>query len=104
MSVDDMNEPTQKMVLIGELMTTIRNQERERCAKIAEDYAKEHAQGVGGSMAEEMWGLTHGQRIAKLIRGDHISITCPHCGMTSHNINDVRNRYCGNCHIFLEVS
>jgi hypothetical protein len=30
------------------------------------------------------------------------SITCLHCGMTSYNINDVRNRYCGNCHIFLE--
>jgi protein-arginine kinase activator protein McsA len=26
------------------------------------------------------------------------SITCPQCGMTSHNPNDVRARYCGNCH------
>lgn len=26
------------------------------------------------------------------------SITCPQCGMTSHNPNDVRERYCGNCH------
>lgn len=26
------------------------------------------------------------------------SIACPRCGMTSHNPNDVRERYCGNCH------
>jgi hypothetical protein len=23
---------------------------------------------------------------------------CPRCGMTSHNANDVREGYCGNCH------
>lgn len=28
------------------------------------------------------------------------SITCPKCGMESHNPNDVRERYCGNCHQF----
>jgi hypothetical protein len=27
-------------------------------------------------------------------------ITCPQCGMTSHNPNDVAYRYCGNCHQF----
>lgn len=26
------------------------------------------------------------------------SITCPRCGMTSHNPNDIRERYCGACH------
>jgi ribosomal protein L37E len=26
------------------------------------------------------------------------SITCPKCGMTSYNPNDVLNGYCGNCH------
>ena len=25
------------------------------------------------------------------------SITCPVCGMTSHNPNDVREGFCGNC-------
>jgi hypothetical protein len=24
--------------------------------------------------------------------------TCPVCGMTSHNPNDIREGYCGNCH------
>ena len=26
------------------------------------------------------------------------SITCPKCLMTSHNPNDVREQFCGNCH------
>lgn len=25
------------------------------------------------------------------------SITCPVCGMTSYNANDIREGYCGNC-------
>jgi hypothetical protein len=28
------------------------------------------------------------------------SITCRLCGLTSHNPNDIRERYCGRCHIF----
>ncbi len=28
------------------------------------------------------------------------SVTCPQCGMVSHNRNDVAHRYCGNCHQF----
>jgi hypothetical protein len=27
-----------------------------------------------------------------------LNYTCPHCGMVSHNLNDVRERYCGFCH------
>lgn len=27
-------------------------------------------------------------------------IVCPKCGMVSHNPNDVRERYCGACHVF----
>lgn len=26
------------------------------------------------------------------------SFTCPVCGMTSYNPNDVQHSYCGNCH------
>lgn len=26
------------------------------------------------------------------------SITCKVCGLTSFNVNDVNNRYCGHCH------
>ena len=26
------------------------------------------------------------------------SITCPQCGNTSCNQDDIRNRYCGKCH------
>jgi ribosomal protein S27AE len=28
------------------------------------------------------------------------SITCPVCGSTSYNPNDIEQRYCGNCHAF----
>src|SRR5690349_20942845 len=34
------------------------------------------------------------------IMHDSESITCPQCGMTSSNLNDVRERYCENCHQF----
>lgn len=27
-----------------------------------------------------------------------LSITCPRCGMTNYNENDIREGYCGNCH------
>lgn len=33
---------------------------------------------------------------------DAPSFTCPRCGRTSHNPNDVRERYCGNCHLFTD--
>lgn len=26
------------------------------------------------------------------------SITCTDCGMTSYNPNDIKHKYCGNCH------
>lgn len=32
----------------------------------------------------------------------HATITCLACGYTSHNPNDVRERYCGHCHWFHE--
>jgi hypothetical protein len=37
------------------------------------------------------------------ISKDGQSITCLICGMTSYNPNDVRERYCGNCHGFHDV-
>lgn len=30
------------------------------------------------------------------------SITCLSCGLTSHNVEDVRQRFCGRCHVFHE--
>lgn len=29
---------------------------------------------------------------------DFPSITCPKCAMVSYNTNDIKHRYCGNCH------
>jgi hypothetical protein len=28
--------------------------------------------------------------------------TCPFCGVISHNSNDVDQRYCGRCHVFVD--
>lgn len=36
------------------------------------------------------------------ISKDKCSITCLKCGRTSHNLNDVKHRYCGHCHVFHE--
>jgi hypothetical protein len=34
------------------------------------------------------------------IAQDGQSITCHRCGLTSHNLNDVRQRWCGKCDSF----
>lgn len=36
------------------------------------------------------------------LSADGAAITCHRCGLTSHNPNDVANRFCGNCYIFHE--
>jgi len=30
------------------------------------------------------------------------SFVCPHCGAESHNLNDIVERYCGRCHVFVD--
>jgi hypothetical protein len=30
------------------------------------------------------------------------SFICPHCGTESFNPNDIRERYCGRCHVFAD--
>lgn len=39
---------------------------------------------------------------ADRIFGPPASITCPHCDMTSYNPNDIAERFCGNCRIWLD--
>jgi len=43
----------------------------------------------------------HGKDIAPTfeLSEDGQSITCLRCKMTSHNPNDVKNHYCGRCHV-----
>jgi len=38
------------------------------------------------------------------VEGSHTggAIKCLKCGMTSYNPNDVKHKYCGNCHEFHE--
>lgn len=35
-----------------------------------------------------------------IVSDDGKTITCLRCGKISHNANDVREHYCGHCHIF----
>lgn len=42
----------------------------------------------------------YAKAVGKLSHLKPSSITCPKCGMTSFNTNDVREQYCGNCHQF----
>jgi len=37
---------------------------------------------------------------ANRIRIEEPSFTCPECGLTSHNANDIEQGYCGGCHAF----
>jgi ribosomal protein S27AE len=55
----------------------------------------------GADMCEG-WQSTTPERIAdeQYRENPQPYIVCPKCGMVSHNPNDVRERYCGNCHAF----
>jgi hypothetical protein len=35
-----------------------------------------------------------------IIVGDHQAIRCLRCGLTSHNVHDVEELYCGFCDVF----
>jgi hypothetical protein len=35
------------------------------------------------------------------IKPQGVCIKCYHCGMISYNKNDVKNKYCGNCNVFI---
>jgi ribosomal protein S27AE len=50
-----------------------------------------HQQGMGAFLAD-----LYDRMPAEAVREP--SITCPRCGMTSYNENDIREGYCGNCH------
>lgn len=51
----------QRFKLIADLIESVANRERERCAKIADDYAAMCRPG-------DLWGDAHGKEIAKRIR------------------------------------
>jgi ribosomal protein L37E len=52
-----------------------------------------------------IYGWMRGAKTMSYVIGDKgWSITCVRCGLKSYNINDVVQRYCGNCHRFHEES
>lgn len=30
------------------------------------------------------------------------TFTCPRCLWTTYNVHDIRERYCGHCHVFVD--
>jgi hypothetical protein len=42
------------------------------------------------------------QKYTLLLAWDGLAILCHQCGFSSSNKHDVENRYCGNCHEFLD--
>jgi hypothetical protein len=42
--------------------------------------------------------------VIALTDGHTLSITCLICGATSFNPSDVREKYCGACHVFHEAT
>jgi hypothetical protein len=57
---------------------------------------------LGGSIDKD--GNVTIQRSGYVIRNrdGRASIQCLTCGLTSHNPNDVEQKYCGHCHKFHE--
>ena len=70
---------------------------RKKIKMICINCARKMELGTFGGIMEhgKMWSRADYERNKKAL-----SITCPQCGMTSWNTNDVRVRYCGNCHQF----
>lgn len=46
------------------------------------------------------WVYDHFPKMVLVPATGHDAIQCLGCGMISYNENDIRERYCGNCHKF----
>ncbi len=53
-------------------------------------------------VAAEETRVFHDGREVRKVADLPVQITCPFCGHTSHNANDVAQRYCGHCHVFID--
>lgn len=51
---------------------------------------------------DRLWTWQTGSFTIIVQDGKEIAIKCKRCGLTSYNLNDVVNRYCGMCHQFHE--
>lgn len=55
---------------------------------------------IGGDMVRQIArDIVASGASALLVDGGN-AIMCLQCGMVSHNVNDVAQRYCGSCHRF----
>ena len=63
------------------------------------NYASRHPEAA----EDQAWRETEYQQMVELLNKRATlpdSITCLHCGKTSYNPNDIREKYCGYCHRF----
>ena len=73
------------------------------CAKCRAEYEKHREQASTEAFREQIMELYDlPQELREKWRAgwreDSPSVTCPRCGMTSYNENDIKQGYCGNCH------
>jgi hypothetical protein len=41
-------------------------------------------------------------RLRRVVASEPPAFRCPRCGAVSYNPNDIRERYCGRCHVFVD--
>lgn len=66
----------------------------------AAEFPSWHVDAVGKDWT--IYRILEGSRITGNVRAG-FAIRCRRCGRVSHNIEDVKNKYCGNCHVFLDA-
>lgn len=64
----------------------------------ANDMNRKRVAGVCRQIAANLINDAAKARCSRRMKTE--SITCPLCGWTSYNPNDIAHRYCGHCHIF----
>lgn len=75
-----------------------------RLARQAESFGGQAEKRQAAAMASLAWSAIALAIPPDRTEGSGQKITCPRCGMTSHNPNDVWHGYCGQCHEYTSPS
>lgn len=73
--------------------------------QLARDFRRANEVAIGRPMQTvtgSVYTMLAIERLDVVERERPTSYTCPFCCRTSHNPNDVTQRYCGACHRFLD--
>ena len=66
-----------------------------RCRDYADGWIKFDTAEAAWTYAQETDALI--QVTYRKLKKEYPSITCPKCGLTSYNANDIKHRFCGRC-------